>query len=60
MGHLRFLEHLEWAEKHGCIDEVDAYVRALPETGITLQSEAVLRVDSGFHDIPMTSHAGTR
>lgn len=30
--HIRFLEHLEWAHTHGCIDQVDAYVRALPET----------------------------
>jgi len=31
LKHLRFLEHLEWAHKHGCIDQVDAYLRALPE-----------------------------
>jgi hypothetical protein len=30
--HMRFLEHLEWAHTHGCIDQVDAYLRALPET----------------------------
>lgn len=30
--HLRFLEHLEWAHTHGCIDQVDAYLRTLPET----------------------------
>ena len=29
---MRFLEHLEWAHSHGCIDQVDAYLRALPET----------------------------
>src|SRR4051794_12694909 len=29
--HLRFLEHLEWASAHGCIEEADPYVRALRE-----------------------------
>jgi hypothetical protein len=30
--HQRFLEHLEWARSHGCIGEVDTYLRALPES----------------------------
>jgi hypothetical protein len=30
--HLRFLEHLEWAYSHGGIDEVDTYLRPLPES----------------------------
>jgi hypothetical protein len=29
--HLRFLEHLEWARTHGCVDQVDVYLRALQE-----------------------------
>jgi integrase len=32
LKHMRFLEHLEWTHTHGCIDQVDAYLRALPET----------------------------
>lgn len=40
LKHLRFLEHLEWADKHGCIDEVDAYLRPYRKaTGITLEIE---------------------
>jgi hypothetical protein len=31
LKHLRFLEHLQWAQTHGCVDQVDAYLRALPE-----------------------------
>lgn len=30
--HLRFLEHLEWAHSHGCIAQVETYLRALPES----------------------------
>ena len=30
--HMRLLEHLAWTHTHGCIDQVDAYLRALPET----------------------------
>lgn len=30
--HLRFLEHLEWAHAHGCVDQVEAYLRVLPES----------------------------
>lgn len=30
--HVRLLEHLEWADKHGCIEGVDTYLRALPES----------------------------
>ncbi|MGE5486808.1 MAG: hypothetical protein ACM3ZB_03185 [bacterium] len=29
---LRFLEHLEWAHSHGCIAQVETYLRALPES----------------------------
>jgi len=29
---LRLREHLEWAEKHGELDSVDKFLRALPET----------------------------
>jgi hypothetical protein len=32
MKHIRFLEHLEWAHTQGCVDKVDAYLRALPES----------------------------
>ena len=32
LKHTRFLEHLEWAHTHGCIAQVDTYLRALPET----------------------------
>jgi len=32
LKYLRFLEHLEWAYSHGRIDDVDAYLRALPES----------------------------
>ena len=28
---LRLAEHIEWAEKHGCLDEVADYLRSLPE-----------------------------
>ena len=28
---MRLREHLEWADKHGALDEVDKYLRALPE-----------------------------
>jgi hypothetical protein len=27
----RFLEHLEWAHRHGCIDAVGSFLRSLPE-----------------------------
>ena len=32
LKHLRFLEHLQWAQSHGCVDQVGLYLRALPET----------------------------
>jgi hypothetical protein len=28
---VRLREHLEWADKNGALDEVDKYLRALPE-----------------------------
>jgi hypothetical protein len=28
---MRLREHLEWADKHGTLDEVGKYLRALPE-----------------------------
>jgi hypothetical protein len=28
---LRLREHIQWADEHGAIDEVDAYLRSLPE-----------------------------
>jgi len=27
----RLREHIEWADNHGCLDEVYAFLRALPE-----------------------------
>ena len=32
MKMIRLREHLEWAEKHGELDSVDKFLRALPET----------------------------
>ena len=29
---IRLREHLEYAERHGVLDRVDAFLRALPET----------------------------
>ena len=28
---LRLREHIEWAARHGCLDEVYAYLQSLPE-----------------------------
>ena len=28
---LRLAEHIEWANKHGCLDAVATYLRSLPE-----------------------------
>lgn len=30
---LRLAEHVEWAAKHGSLDQVSAYLRQLPESG---------------------------
>jgi hypothetical protein len=32
LKHLRFLDHLEWANTHGRIDQVDVYLRSLLES----------------------------
>ena len=29
--HLRLREHVEWAASHGCLPEIDAFLRRLPE-----------------------------
>jgi hypothetical protein len=29
---LRLREHIEWADSHGCLEQVDAFLRSLPES----------------------------
>lgn len=28
---MRLQEHIDWAEEHGCLEEVDSFLKALPE-----------------------------